>query len=170
MVKKHKLCAIACVDNNNAIGFNNKLLIHSKRDLKNFKDRTIGSVVVMGGDTFRSLPNGIPLANRTNIVLSSKLESSHSNMIVCKSMDALHELIDSYLKTTDVFVMGGESLYNEFQDDFEELCLTYALTEFPNADRYFPLIAKKYNTHILYDYWIEDIDDKKIEMTVINIW
>ena len=61
---------IAAVDNNWAIGKNNQLLVRIPLDQKFFRETTTGKVVVMGRKTLESFPNGLPLKNRTNIVLT----------------------------------------------------------------------------------------------------
>ena len=65
---------IAAVDSNWAIGNKNKLLISIPADMKMFRQETTGNVVVMGRKTLESFPNGRPLPNRTNIVLTKKLD------------------------------------------------------------------------------------------------
>ena len=61
---------IANVDINWAIGKNNQLLVKIPADMKFFRETTTGKVVVMGRKTLESFPNGQPLKNRTNIVLT----------------------------------------------------------------------------------------------------
>ena len=62
--------AIVCVDKNWGIGKNNNLLFNLPEDMKRFREETKNKVVIMGLNTFKSLPNG-PLKNRINIVLDS---------------------------------------------------------------------------------------------------
>lgn len=62
---------IAAVDSNWAIGYRNDLLVRIPNDQKWFQKVTTGKVVVMGRKTLESFPNGIPLKNRTNIVLTN---------------------------------------------------------------------------------------------------
>lgn len=60
--------AIVCVDKKWGIGKNNDLLFSLPEDMKRFRGETKNKVVIMGLNTFKSLPNG-PLKNRVNIVL-----------------------------------------------------------------------------------------------------
>ena len=60
---------IAAVANNRAIGFKNKLIYWLPNDLKRFKALTTGHTIIMGRNTYLSLPKGA-LPNRRNIVLS----------------------------------------------------------------------------------------------------
>ena len=60
---------IASADKNWAIGKDNKLLVRIPNDMKFFREMTTGHVIVMGRKTLESFPNGLPLKNRTNLVL-----------------------------------------------------------------------------------------------------
>ena len=102
---------IAAVDKNWSIGYMGDLLYHIKEDMKFFKSKTDGKVVVMGRKTLESLPGGMPLSNRINIVLSSNKDFSAPGCIVCRSFPELFEKIKAY-DSDDIFVIGGESLYN----------------------------------------------------------
>ena len=66
--------AILAADKNWGIGYNNKLLVSIPSDMKFFRQTTTGKVVVMGRKTLESFPNGLPLKNRTNIVLTGNSE------------------------------------------------------------------------------------------------
>ena len=59
---------IVAIDKNLGIGFKNKLLKSIPEDLKRFKRLTTGSVVIMGYNTYLSLPKK-PLLNRINIIM-----------------------------------------------------------------------------------------------------
>ena len=59
---------IVCTDINGGIGRNNDLLFHIKEDMKFFKEKTLGCKIVMGYNTWLSLPNK-PLPDRENYVL-----------------------------------------------------------------------------------------------------
>ena len=61
---------IVAADSNWGIGKNNQLLVSIPADMKMFRQKTTGKVVVMGRKTLESFPNGLPLKNRTNIVLT----------------------------------------------------------------------------------------------------
>ena len=66
-----KIIILAAVNSKGFIGKGGDLLYHGlTNDLENFKRATEGNVVIMGSKTFESLPNGAPLKNRINIILS----------------------------------------------------------------------------------------------------
>jgi dihydrofolate reductase len=100
---------IVAVDQNWAIGYKNNLLCHLPSDLKHFKETTLNKTVIMGRKTLESLPNGQPLNNRRNIVLSNTLTRNH-DMTVVNSMSELKQAI-CQTDSEDLFVIGGEKVY-----------------------------------------------------------
>ena len=60
---------IAAVAGNRAIGYKNKLIYWLPDDLKRFKQLTTGHTIIMGRNTYLSLPKGA-LPTRRNVVLS----------------------------------------------------------------------------------------------------
>ena len=87
---------IAAVDKNWAIGKNNELLVRIPMDQKFFRETTTGKVVVMGRKTLESFPNGLPLKNRTNIVLTHNPAYQVKDAIVVHSMEELHRELEKY--------------------------------------------------------------------------
>lgn len=75
--------AIAAVDLQWGIGYQGNLLQRIPADMKFFKEKTIGKVVIMGRETFESLPGKQPLKDRINIVLSRDKSFHHENLIIC---------------------------------------------------------------------------------------
>ena len=128
--------AIVCVDKNWGIGKGNELLYHIPADMKYFKEKTIGNVVVMGLATFRSLPGQKPLADRVNIVISAEKDWSAPGVTVCGSLDELFELLERY-DTNTVFVIGGASVYEQLLPDCDTAYVTKVDAQ-PQADRFFP--------------------------------
>ena len=61
---------IVAADKNWGIGKDNKLLVSIPADMKMFRQETTGKVCVMGRKNLESFPGGLPLKNRTNIVLT----------------------------------------------------------------------------------------------------
>ena len=102
--------AILAADKNWGIGYNNHLLVSIPSDMKFFRQTTTGKVVVMGRKTLESFPNGMPLKNRTNIVLTGNQNYQVKDAIVVHSEDELMEELKKY-ETDDIYVIGGESVY-----------------------------------------------------------
>lgn len=137
------LACIACVDKNFAIGYQNQLLYHISNDMYFFKTTTMEHTVVMGRKTFESM-NYKPLKNRTNIVITSKMDlknlahDSSDDLFIVGIDDARH-LIRDYLKSgEDIYIIGGQKIYETFIDECDTLYLTQVNKEAPNADAYFP--------------------------------
>lgn len=127
---------IAAVDENWAIGKNNQLLVRIPADQKFFREMTTGKVVVMGRKTLESFPNGQPLKNRTNIVLTHNKDYAVKDAVVVHSMDELHEELKKY-DSDDVFVIGGEKIYEQLLDECDVAHITKIDFTY-DADAYFP--------------------------------
>ena len=76
--------AILSADLNWGIGKEGKLLQRVPEDMKMFVQKTNGKVVVMGRETFESLPGRQPLKDRVNIVLSKSGQFDCEGLIVCR--------------------------------------------------------------------------------------
>ena len=104
---------IAAVDQNWAIGRNGKLLAHIPADLRYFREVTGGKVVVMGRKTLESFPQGRPLPNRINVVLTRDAGYDCEGVLVVHSMEEALEIISGYAPE-DVFIIGGGQIYRSF--------------------------------------------------------
>ena len=127
---------IVAVDNKWAIGCQNKLLVRIPDDQKLFREMTTGKVVVMGRKTLESFPNGIPLKNRTNIVMTNNKNYKVKDAIVTYSMEETLELLKEY-KSEDIYIIGGESIYKQFLPYCNVAYVTYIDYTY-HADTYFP--------------------------------
>ena len=101
--------AILSADKNWGIGYKNKLLVSITSDMKFFRETTTGNVVVMGRKTLESFPNGLPLKNRVNIVLTGNQSYQVKDAVIVHSQDELLEELKKY-DTERVYVIGGESV------------------------------------------------------------
>lgn len=140
---------IVAVDNNWAIGNGNKLLVRIPEDQKFFRSTTMGHVVVLGRKTLDEFPNGLPLKGRTNIILSRDEDYKFKDAIVVHSKEELFEELKKY-DSNDVFVIGGESIYNmlyEYCDTAHVTKINYSY----QADKYFPDLDKDDNWSIVAD-------------------
>lgn len=103
---------IVAADENWAIGNRGELLIRIPNDQKHFRQETEGKVVVMGRKTLSTLPQGLPLQKRTNIILSKDISYQVKGAVVVHSLEELLEELKKY-KDEDVYVIGGESVYRQ---------------------------------------------------------
>ena len=133
----YKLALIAAIAKNNAIGFENRLIYWLPNDLKRFKELTTGHTIIMGSNTFRSLPKGA-LPNRRNIVLSRKESGFHG----CETFSSLEEALANCNDSELVYIIGGEMLYKTALPHADILCLTEIDDTPENADAFFPEFAR----------------------------
>ena len=140
---------IAAVDKNWAIGKNNQLLLRIPMDQKFFRETTTGKVVVMGRKTLESFPNGLPLKNRTNIVLTRNPKYEVKDAIVVHSMEELREELKNY-NSEDIYIIGGEQIYKALVDECDVAHITKIEYEY-DADAYFPNLDEKPEWKIVAD-------------------
>ncbi len=128
---------IAAIGKNRELGRGNDLIWHIKEDLKNFKNLTMGKYIVMGKNTYESLPKH--LEGRKYIVLSSSL-SEIENGLLFNDFNKLLEFIKDVDK--EVMIIGGASIYKLFLPFADKLYLTEIDSE-EKADVYFPDFNKE---------------------------
>ncbi len=128
--------AILSADKNWGIGYKNKLLVSIPSDMKFFRQTTTGRVVVMGRKTLESFPGGLPLKNRTNIVLTGNRGYSVKDAVIVHTYDELREELKKY-DTDDVYVIGGESVYRMLLPECDTVLVTKIDRAF-QADTCFP--------------------------------
>lgn len=125
---------IVAVSENWGIGRDNGLLFSIPTDMRFFRETTKGHTVVMGRKTLESFPNGQPLKNRTNIVLSKTLEEK-DGYIVVRSLDELLETVSGI--DDEIFIIGGESIYRLLLPYTDTAYITKVNALVP-ADSYMP--------------------------------
>ena len=128
-----KLAMIAAIAENRAIGNENKLLYWLPDDLKRFKQLTTGHTIIMGSNTFRSLPKGA-LPNRRNIVLSRRGAECPG----AELFPSLEEALESCASEETVYIIGGEKLYSYALPHADILYLTEIKDTPEQADAFFP--------------------------------
>lgn len=155
-----KLSMIACVGKNLELGKNNDLIWHLPNDLKYFKKVTDGHVVVMGKNTFKSLPKVLP--NRKNIVLTFP-DDTEKLPDELEVFHGIEEFLESYKDYQDeVFIIGGASIYKQFLKYADNLYLTEVDME-SEADVYFPEFDKSlYDKEIVLENSDNNINYKHV--------
>ena len=124
---------IAAVARNRAIGFQNKLIYWLPNDLKRFKALTTGHTIIMGRNTFLSLPKGA-LPNRRNVVLSR----TQTEFPGCNTYSSLEEALNNCTPNEDIYIIGGAAVYQQALAIADRLCLT-EIDDIPEqADAFFP--------------------------------
>jgi dihydrofolate reductase len=127
---------IVAVDKNWAIGNKGQLLVRIPNDHKMFREETTGKIVVLGRKTLETFPNGLPLQNRTNIILSTNKEYKVKDATVVHSIEGLLEELKKY-NSEDVYIIGGESIYREMLPYCDVAHIT-KIDHTYEADAYFP--------------------------------
>lgn len=118
--------SIVAVDEKWGIGRRNGLLFDIKADMRHFVQHTRGKTVVMGSNTLLSLPGGMPLKNRVNIVLNpegDERDAQKKGYILTRSVPELLEKVSEY-PADDVYVVGGAMLYRTLLPYCDEAIVT----------------------------------------------
>ncbi|WP_214708602.1 MULTISPECIES: dihydrofolate reductase [unclassified Exiguobacterium] len=120
---------VVAIGSNREIGKDNALLWRLPDDLKQFKAVTTGQTVVMGRKTFESI--GRPLPNRRNIVVTSDRTFS------AEGVDVWHDLESLKDETTDLYIIGGATLYEQTLSITDRFFVTEVDGTF-EADTFYP--------------------------------
>jgi dihydrofolate reductase len=148
-----RMTIIVAADTNWAIGNKDDLLVRIKEDHKNFKALTTGHTVILGRKTLSTFPGGLPLKNRTNIIMSRDPEYRVEGAKVAHSVDELLKMVEEI--DGEVFVIGGGTVYNQLLPYCDKAIVTRIDHEY-EADTYFHDLDKD-------EEW--EITDTSEEMT-----
>ncbi|WP_158737824.1 dihydrofolate reductase [Alteribacillus sp. YIM 98480] len=123
---------IAAMDENRVIGHENKMPWHLPADLKHFKEVTSGSPIIMGRKTYEAI--GRPLPRRQNIIVTNTKDFAAEGCEVVHSLDEAKRIAAT---KQEIFVIGGETLFEQFLPAADRMYLTIIHDTFP-GDTYFP--------------------------------
>lgn len=142
------LSLIVCMDKNRGIGKNNSMPWHLPKELAYFKEITEGNLVVFGKNTWDSLPRK-PLPYRKNAVITRDFRFHMSNVWTFHDIDdilwfARH---DKTYKDKEVFICGGQSLYEQCLPYADNLYVTTINAEF-DCDTFFPDFGSEWTPFI----------------------
>lgn len=140
---------IVAVDKKWGIGKNGGLLCHLKGDMKYFREKTLGKVIVMGRSTLESFPDGKPLKDRVNIVLTRRENYEIEGAVIVNSMEELFSECNKY-DPDDVILVGGSSVYNELMNMCDKLYITKIDAEF-EADSFINNVDINYNFKVVWE-------------------
>lgn len=131
---------IASADKNWAIGYKNELLVRIPDDMKRFREMTTGNIVIMGRKTLESFPNGKPLKNRINIVITKNKNYKADGAVIVHSVE---EAVKEANKYSDkiAFVIGGGSIYKDMLKYCDTAYITYIDYAY-SADTFLPNLEK----------------------------
>ena len=131
MLGGKQIVLIVAMGRNRAIGFGGALPWHLPRELKHFRETTLGKPIVMGRKTHESI--GRPLPGRQNIVVS---RNSDYRAEGCDTAVSLRAAV-SAARGKEIMVIGGGQLYDEALEHADRMVLTLVECE-PEADTWFP--------------------------------
>lgn len=156
-----KITLIAAIGKNRELGYNNDLIWKIPEDLKFFKDNTDGKYIVMGINTFNSLPKLLP--NRKHIVLTRRNIELDPSVIIIHSIDELLKYIDN--NDEEIMIIGGAMIYNEMITYADRMLLT-EIDMNANADVYFPEFSLlNWDREVISNHKYEDINYNHIVYT-----
>ena len=144
-----KISLIAAFTEEGVIGKDGKIPWTLKEDLKHFRNKTEGSSVVMGRKTYESI--GRPFPNTLNIVMTKNPKMLEGVKEVSNRKEAL-EIASSY--SNEVFIIGGEKIYEEFLPLATKMYLTKIDIK-TKGDAFFP----KWNVNDLEELSRQDKED-----------
>lgn len=151
---------IAAIDENWNIGKNDKLLFHISEDMKSFKNLTTGNTVILGRKTLDTFPNSKPLKNRQNIILTNNKSFTAEGAIICTSVaDVLNEV--NKCDGNNVYVIGGESVYNQFLNYCDTAIITKVFESVADADKRMENLDNNKNWELNYQSEIKEENNLK---------
>lgn len=136
-----RVTAITAMDKNNAIGKDNKLLCKLSDDLHYFRLVTEGHIVVMGSKTFASIGRLLP--HRINIILTRNENYPIPKCMNCMVMRSVDEVLNFFAgqdKWNEMFIIGGEQIYEQFLPYCNGLIVSHIQASFEDADAHFPQV------------------------------
>lgn len=117
---------------NNVIGKNGKIPWKIQGVQKQFRELTIGNVVVMGRKSYEEI--GHPLPNRKTIVVSKSKKYEGNNLM---TVGSIQEAIDLVVDK-DIFIAGGYGLYKEAIPLVDKMYITEIDMIIEEGDVFFP--------------------------------
>jgi len=134
---------IAAVGRNLELGKNNGLIWHLPSDLQFFKEQTKGNIIAMGKNTFDSLPFLLPGRKHVILSLDDNFNKEIGDSIVFHDAEEFIAYCKKVGQDSNIFIIGGGSVYKMFIDIADALILTEIDAEDSQADVYFPKFEKQ---------------------------
>jgi dihydrofolate reductase len=160
-----EIIIVVAYSRNHIIGNDNKLLWHLMDDMKFFKKTTQHQTILMGKNTYWSLPEKFrPLPNRNNIVLTTKpFENTYENLRVFNDIEnSINTLKKEGLEK--LFVIGGSQIYEAFLPFADEILAT-EVDIIIEGDAHFPFFDKsEFDTKKLYSFQKNETNDYSFEI------
>jgi dihydrofolate reductase len=171
--------SIYAIDSKNGLSKKGIIPWKSKKDMLFFMNKTKNNIVIMGKNTYFSLPEQHrPLKNRLNIVLTSNPQSYEvdninggSNVLftnnkyiyqdILKNTNKYYELFNFLKKDYKIFFIGGKTIYDQFIPLCDKIWVTQIKCDY-NCDLF---VDYDYSKHFKVELYEEDEELKIIEYT-----
>jgi dihydrofolate reductase len=132
------LSHITAMSQNRVIGTQNTLPWHIPEDMKFFRTKTKGHIMIMGRKTYDSI-GGQPLPQRMHIVITRQPLQSTNPLV--KYVKTLQEALDVAKPLTaqwgeEVFIAGGGEIYAQSMDIADKIYLTVIYQNFAGDTHY----------------------------------
>jgi len=160
-----KLIIIAAVSVDGVIGIGDEMPWRIPEDFKHYRETTMGHTLICGSKTFKSLPQKAH-EGRKFIILSSKYDDSLDKLKYSQftNVDNMLKSIEHWDK--DVYVIGGESVYEQLIDYCDEAVITWVNKMYSNGDKKFPITKLFANFEMLGDEsWVKSTSDISFKIT-----
>lgn len=125
---------IVAMDQNNGIGYQNRLPWRLPADMRIVKQTTMGHHLIMGRKTYESI--GKPLPGRTSIVVTRNPSYQAEGCLITHSVSAALALAEAQGED-EAFIFGGSEIYREALQFTDRIYLTHIQAEF-EVDTFFP--------------------------------
>ena len=134
--------ACFAVSKNFGIGVNNKIPWHIPEDLEFFKRLTLNNVIIMGKNTWRSLPKR-PLSNRINIIITNTIPTEqYPTNVIFTSLENLQNHLSIFPHLKHIFI-GGAHLFHSLQQYIHTIHITY-IDSVVECDVFLPKISNHF--------------------------
>ena len=130
---------IVAASENNVIGCDGGLPWDIPEDMKFFRTKTKGKIIIMGRKTFESV--GHPLPKRLNLVVTRQDDYKAEGAEVFKSLEDAMEYAKTRVNEYDpeIFVIGGGEIYKQSLNKMDTVYLT-RINKTIEGDAYYPEI------------------------------
>ncbi|MCL2574355.1 MAG: dihydrofolate reductase [Defluviitaleaceae bacterium] len=135
-----KLIVAVCEDW--GIGKDGDQPFYIPEDLRQYKEKTMGNVTIMGRKTLEALPK-VALKNRISIVLTRDVDFARDDVVVCNDLEQLSQTLMQY-DSDSIFVIGGQQIYELLLDRCDTAYVTKIFAT-ADVDRHFPNLDEMSN-------------------------
>jgi dihydrofolate reductase (trimethoprim resistance protein) len=134
LVKSMKISLIAAMDENRVIGKDSDIPWRIPLDWEFVKDTTKGHPIILGRKNLESIGRALP--ERRNIILTKDKDFSFKG---CEIVHSIEEVFELCKNEEEIFIFGGEQIYNLFLPFVENMYITKIHHVF-EGDTFFPEI------------------------------